>query len=131
MKKEQQYKAVFRTKIDFRNDDELFETLRPGGIYHLDNQQKVSYSDIADEAERVINIELKPELHKYTDMSIQKVQVQSVYEGSIEIIFTVVLGFLNLVGGLKDLYDVVYLVKEIAERHINKRLCASLEDTLE
>ena len=49
-------------------------------------------------------------------------QTQSVYEGSIEIIFTVVLSFLELVGGLKDLYDSVHLISEISERHIKKKL---------
>lgn len=44
------------------------------------------------------------------------------YEGSIEIIYSVVLGFLDLIGGLKDLYDAVQLIKEISERHINKKL---------
>ena len=48
--------------------------------------------------------------------------MQSVYKGSIEIIFTVVLCFLELVGGLKDLYDAVHLIREIAERHINRKL---------
>ena len=76
-----------------------------------------------NEAERIINNDLKGELQKYTDLSVQEVQVQSIYEGSIEIIFTVVLSFLELVGGLKDLYDAVHLIKEIAERHINKKLC--------
>ena len=69
-----------------------------------------------------INNDLKPELQKYTDLSIQEVQTQSVYEGSVEIIFTVILSFLELVGGMKDLYDAVHLIKEIAERHINRKL---------
>lgn len=69
-----------------------------------------------------INSELKPGLQKYTDISIEEIQVQTVYKGSIEIIYTVILGFLNLVGGLKDLYDAVRLIREISERHINKKL---------
>lgn len=61
-------------------------------------------------------------MQKYTPISIKEVEAQAVYEGSIEIIYTVVLGFLDLVGGLKDLYDAVRLIKEISERHINKKL---------
>lgn len=83
---------------------------------------KVSYEDIANEAIRIINSDLKPELQKYTDISIEEVKVQTVYEGSIEIIYTVILSFLNLISGLKDLYDAVRLIKEISERHINKKL---------
>lgn len=122
MKKKQQYKAVFRTRIDFRQDEEPSRSLRPGQVFYLGNEQRVSYNDIANEVERIINNDLKPELQKYTDLSIQEVQMQSVYEGSVEIIFTVILSFLELVGGMKDLYDAVHLIKEIAERHINRKL---------
>lgn len=122
MKKKKQFKAVFRTRIDFKNDKELSSPLCPGQTYYLGNEQKVSYSDIVDEAERIINNDLKVELQKYTNLPVQEVRTQSIYEGSIEIIFTVVLGFLELVGGLKNLYDAVHLVTEIAERHIDKKL---------
>lgn len=84
--------------------------------------EKVSYDDIANEAVSIINIELKPEQQKYMDIPIEEVQVQAVYEGSIEIIYSVVLGFLDLVGDLKDLYDAVRLIREISKRHINKKL---------
>lgn len=122
MKKRQQYKAVFRTRIDFQDDEEPFQSLHPGRFYYLNNERKVSYSDIANEVERIINDDLKNELQKYTNLFIREVQMQSIYEGSIEIIFTVVLSFLDLIGGLKDLYDAVHLIKEIAERHIDKKL---------
>ena len=118
--KKKQYKAVFRARIDFKNDEPQQEPLVPGHSYYLENERKVSYSDITNEAERIINNDLK--LQKYLNLSIQEVQSQSVYEGSIEIIFTVVLNFLELVGGLKDLYDSVHLIREISERHIKKML---------
>lgn len=120
--KKKQYKAVFRARIDFKNDEPQQGPLVPGHSYYLENERKVSYSDIANEAERIINNDLKVELQKYVNLSIQEVQTQSIYEGSIEIIFTVVLSFLELVGGLKDLYDSVLLIREISERHIKKKL---------
>lgn len=122
--KKKQYKAVFRTRIDFKNDEPLQKPLHPGGLSYLDkhSESQVSYTDISHEAVRIINSELKPELQKYTDIFIKEVQVQAVYEGSIEIIYTVILGFLNLVSGLKDLYDAIHLLREISERHINKKL---------
>lgn len=86
------------------------------------SESRVSYTDISDEAVRIINSDLKLELQKYTDISIKEVQVQAVYEGSIEIIYTVILSFLNLVSGLKDLYDAVRLISEISDRYINKKL---------
>lgn len=124
MKKQKLYKAVFRTKIDFRYNDEPQKPLLPGHSYYLNegSNEKVSYDDIANETVRIINTELKPELQKYTDISVKEVEIQAVYEGSIEIIYTVVLGFLNLVSGLKDLYDAIHLICEISERHVNKKL---------
>ena len=122
--KKKQYKTVFRARIDFNYDEPYQESLHPGGVYYLSkhSESNVSYEDIANEAIRIINSELKSELQKYTPISIKEVEAQAVYEGSIEIIYTVVLGFLDLVGGLKDLYDAVRLIKEISERHINKKL---------
>lgn len=120
--KKKQYKAAFRTRIDFKNDERHQKPLLPGHSYYLENERKVSYTDISDEAERTINNDLKAELQKYMNLPIHEVQTQSVYEGSIEIIFTVVLSFLELVGGLKDLYDAVHLIREISERYINKKL---------
>lgn len=123
-KSSKQYKAVFRTKIDFKQTEPHQKPLLPGYSYYLEEGSniKVSYTDISDEAVRIINSDLKPELQKYTDIFIEEVQVQAVYEGSIEIIYTVILSFLNLVSGFKDLYDAVHLIREISERHINKKL---------
>lgn len=118
MRKKKKYKAVFKTRIDFKNDAEKSRHLRSGQTYYFENEREVFYGDIVNEAERIISNDLKAEFQKYTDLSVQEVQAQSVYEGSIEIIFTVVLGFLEL----KDLYDAVHLLKEIAERHINRKL---------
>ena len=122
--KKKQYKAVFRARIDFNYDEPQQKPLLPGHSYYLEEgpNEKVSYSNISDEAVRIINCDLKPELQKYTDISIDEVQVQAVYEGSIEIIYTVILDFLNLVSGLKDLYDAVHLIREMSKRHINKKL---------
>lgn len=117
-----QYKAVFRIQIDLRESKEMLRPLRPGQVYYLENHQNFSYNDIATEAERIIDNELKTELQKYTNLSIKDVRTQSLYEGSIEIIFTVILGFLELIGGLNNLYDAVHMIAEITKRHINKRL---------
>ena len=51
MKKKQKYKAVFRTHIDFKNDEEQSRYLHSGQVYYLENEQRISYSDIANEAE--------------------------------------------------------------------------------
>lgn len=72
--------------------------------------EKVSCHDIANKVVSIINSDLKLELQKYTNVYVNEVEVQAVYEGSIEIIYTITLSFLNLVSRVKDLYDVVYLI---------------------
>ena len=123
-KKIKRYKAVFRTRIDFKHDEINQKPLRPDDTYYLkgSSNERVSYDDIVNEAVLIINNNLKSELQKYTFISIEEVQVQAVYEGSIEIIYSVVIGFLELVGGLKDFYDTVQLICEVGERHINKKM---------
>lgn len=71
-KKSKQYKAVFRARIDFKNDESHWGTLLPGHSYHFEEGfiEKISYTDITNESIRIINSELKPELQKYTDISI-------------------------------------------------------------
>ena len=125
MRKKKQFKAVYSAHIDFKDKGCLnreLRTLKQGEYNYLENERKVSYSDILKITDTAINAELKEELSKYTNLKVSDVQTQAVYEGSIEVIFTVVLDFLNLVGGLKDLYDAVKLIRKIAEQHITKKL---------
>lgn len=125
MRKKKYFKAVYSAHIDFKDKEDLNRKLRPlkpGEYNYLKNERNVSYSDILEKIDTAINAELKEELSKYTNLKVSDVQAQAVYEGSIEVIFTVVLSFLELVGGLKDLYDAVKLIREISGKHIAKKL---------
>ena len=46
---------------------------------------EIYYSDILETIKTAINAELKEELSKYTNLKVSDVQVQAVYEGSIEV----------------------------------------------
>lgn len=125
MRKKKYFKAVYSAHIDFKDKEDLNRQLRPlkpGEHNYLKNERNVYYSDILGTIKTAINAELKEELSKYTNLEVLDVQVQAVYEGSIEVVFTVVLSFLELVGGLKDLYDAVKLIREIAGKHIAMKL---------
>lgn len=89
---------------------------------YLNNKKKVLYEDIVEETKTIINKELNKELKKYIECSNLDIRVQAVYDGSIVVFFTALLSFLDLVGGLKDLYEVVTIIKEISEHYVNKRL---------
>lgn len=64
------------------------------------------YDNIADEVVWIINNDLKLELQKYM-LIVKEAGTQVVYEGYIDIIYSIVRGFLEIVSEIKDLYDVV------------------------
>lgn len=61
IKKKKQYKAVFRTRIDFNYDESQQKSMFSGYPYYIEqgSKEKLSYTNITDEAARIINSELK------------------------------------------------------------------------
>lgn len=108
---------------------EIFGDLKAGHRYDFlkfkemfKNQDKTSYSDIVDYVTNIVKNELKSQYQECIDVPIEQVKVLKTYEGSINVIFSVIFDALGLVSGLKDLYDCVQLVKVISDAHIKKRL---------
>lgn len=64
------------------------------------------YDNIDDEVVWIINNDLKLELQKYM-LIVKEAGTQVVYEGYIDIIYSIIHGFLEIVSEIKDLYDVV------------------------
>lgn len=129
MRSKEQYKAIFEMHIDFNLEEKEAlansgqdPILCAGNKYYLRNEKEVLYEDIVKETKTIINKELTKELKKYIECFNLDIQVQAVYDGSIVIFFTALLSFLDLVGGLKDLYDVSNIIREISERHVSTRL---------
>jgi hypothetical protein len=53
--KKKQYKAVFRARIDFSDEEPQQKPLHSGGSYYLDkhSESQVSYTDIVNESVRI------------------------------------------------------------------------------
>lgn len=56
--------------------------------------------------------QMKGELNKFADGAIEEVKVQSIYEGSIIALFSVVWNTANTV---KDAYDIAHMVRDVSE----------------
>ena len=122
--------AVFRLTIDFSyRARERFGKLEAGRHYTFSEfgkirnyQNETSYRDIVDYVTNIVGSELKSQCQECIDIPIEQVKVLKTYEGSINIIFSVIFSALGVVSGLKDLYDCIQLIKVISDAHIKKRL---------
>lgn len=131
-KNKEVYIAVFSTHIDFAQQDEQFAY----GLNRMPEHKKMShreitYQDVVATSKRIIDKELKEEFQKYTDVPIIDVEAKAVYDGSIEIVFTVVMDILALIGGLKDIYDVTAMIQKISEKHIKRGLQEEFQETFD
>jgi len=124
-----EYKMVYQCHIDLdESDSNNFMGLYPNRKHGSGNNYKeISYNEVCQTAENVIHQELKNVLEKYVPFPIETVAVQGIYDGSIVLIFSVVLRIIETIGGIKDLYDTVYLIREISEKHIEKRMHEAYE----
>lgn len=124
-------KAVYSVHIDFKYEEQERRPLKAGYSYYFQNDKKVAYKDVVDEVVQIINNDLKRECQKYVSHSIKNIEVQDVYEGSIEILFSVILETLGFVGNLMSLYDIIKLIRNLTEHYMNKRLREKYGDHFE
>ena len=61
-------------------------------------------------------------------ISVNNIEVLEVYKGSIKILFSVMFNTLGIISGLKDLYDCIELIKELANIHVTNRMDAHYGD---
>ena len=124
-------KAVYSVHIDFKYEEQERRPLKAGYSYYFQNDKKVAYKDVVDEVVQIINNDLKRECQKYVSHSIKNIEVPDVYEGSIEILFSVILETLGFVGNLMSLYDIIKLIRNLTEHYMNKRLREKYGDHFE
>lgn len=120
--------AIFKIHIDFNSEARKHcGPLLPDGEYdflwkHNDRTIHASYEEIVKLATDVINNELIVECNKCIFLSVNQIKVIEAYQGSIEILFSVIFDTLGVISGLKDLYDCIELIRELTNIHVRKRL---------
>lgn len=120
-------KAVYSVKIDlghnYNNSAKHYsEGLHPGGRYYFGkNEQSVTYEAIRDFVTGVIESELSDICKMYIDMPVA-IKVSGKYDGSLIIVFSAVFSAIQLISGLKDVYDIAKLIRDLADERIKNRL---------
>ncbi|MCL2671680.1 MAG: hypothetical protein FWF10_06560 [Clostridiales bacterium] len=127
MRKES-YKAVYSVSIDTNSEYHSFTSnnrwppcLIPGGDYWFGKEkERATYDELKELAIRIINEELLNECEQF-DIPVLDIKVKSIYEGSIELFFTVLFGVVAGVAAIKDLHDSIEFLRTLAEKKLLKR----------
>jgi hypothetical protein len=118
------------TNHDYQSNHEDERYLTPSGRYffkskrHYDNRQSeyISYEQIKNFVVDIINDELPGECRQYIDIPIIKIEVKGTHEGSLVVFFTVLFNTLQVISGIKDVYDCIELIRELSEERVERRL---------
>jgi hypothetical protein len=126
-RKRNELKAVFEITIEFSRDyNDKFGDLKEGGSYYFPNnrnhEKETTYLEIKSFLIHEIEEELKPFLTKITDLQILDLRLNGSFNGSIELIFTILFNSYQFIAGLKDFYDNLRLIKNHSNRFIKQRL---------
>ncbi|MCL2119928.1 MAG: hypothetical protein FWH27_16035 [Planctomycetaceae bacterium] len=140
----EEHKAVFSVRVDFnyeyrerirkidkvRKIDED-EQLRPGGRYYFESNDenkigvKATYENIRDFVSNVLVGDLANVCNQYLDVPLDvpvKIQVTGNYDGSLVLVFSAIFNTVQFISGVKDIYDIAQLIRDLAEERIEKRL---------
>jgi len=123
-------RSVFSVSIDLNRNygDNRSRELSPGGRYYFEEKQsnnKVSYETIRDFVVNVIKGDLSEVCKKYVDVSIQ---VDGEHEGSLVLVFSAIFNTIQFISGVKDVYDIAQLIRDLANERIEKRLSKEYGD---
>jgi len=123
--------AVFLAKIDFNDETKRqLGELKPGRGYRLSSLEsndenkikEVEYNTIKEKIVGIIENDIKQTINESTIIHVKSVAILGEYNGSIEVLFSVVFTALGVISGIKDLYDSVQIIKEISRTIIKKGL---------
>jgi len=113
------FKATIELNSEYREQNsEYYEILKPNGKYWFrKKEKKVSYEELVDFLTETIEYELLPEVNKgFKNNPVRDVKIIGVNEGSIEIIFSVL-----LFAGTSVLSGIFYDLLKNAVRRLLKR----------
>jgi len=108
-----------------------YDNLAPNGNFRVryrkrrerdENDGMANYSDVRDFCERIINEEIIVELRELIDIPIKEVKVNRTYEGSLIVVFSVLLNIYQFIGGIAGFRDTIKLIEKTVNRHMKKRL---------
>ena len=116
-------KAVFTTKIDFSNDYKGNQRkLRPNGLYCGRKEKEFSYEQLKSFAIATIEKDFKREVEEIAGLPVYDIKVNRTYNGSIELVFTILFNGYQFIASIKDFFDSLRLIKNTSEKFLSSRL---------
>ena len=133
-------RVVFSVIVDFNSSGHRrFGRLQPSARYDFsergeilgysdDRHKMVTYEELRDEIVAIIKNELEPISKIASNNAVQSVDVLGTQEGSILVLFQAAFNAIQFVSGIKDFYDSIELIRNLANTHIGHRLDANYGD---
>jgi len=124
---QQLHKAIYSVSIELSHDyQNQFSGrqgthLSPGCVYSFGNESKVSYDTIRDFVVGVLVADVSRVCEMHINAPVE-IKVSGEYDGSLVIVFSAIFGAVQLISGIKDIYDVAQLIRDLANERIEKRL---------
>lgn len=129
-------KAVFKVKITF--NENYGEKFAPKSNYYNDRgemkltstktynfssrDEKIHFEQIKMVAIEDFEKDLLKEINNVLEYPANSVEINGVYEGSIEIVFSVLFNAYQFIAGIKDFFDSLKLISNTSNRILRKRL---------
>ena len=133
--------AIFSVTVDFNEKGKrMFGCLQPASVYHFQEPLhgkpfysesdvlRASYESVRENIVDTINNDLELIAVTTSDGAVQSINVLETRRGSILVLFEVTFNAMQFISGVKDFYDSIKLIKELANTHIKNRLQASYGD---
>jgi hypothetical protein len=117
-------KAVFTVNLDFNYEyKKEYESLKPGKSYYLKNDNnKISYDEIKNFAIDLIEKTLPREVEEICGLPVFDIRVNRTYQGSIELVLTIIFNTYQFIAGIKDFYDNLRLIRETINKFLKTRI---------
>ena len=123
-------RAIFSVNIDllYQYAEDNGTKLRQGNSFHYDSKdnskgnERFTYEDIKRFVTNKIETEFRKEVEEISGIPISRIKVNRSYEGSIELVFTIIFNTYQFISGLKDFLDSIELIKRLSERFIKSSL---------
>ncbi|MDR2599614.1 MAG: hypothetical protein LBC73_05005 [Oscillospiraceae bacterium] len=115
------YRERMKKNVVYSEDYNSKEHFCSGGVYYFSSENRVTYEAVKDFVVNVLvsDVAKVAELHVGTPVTIK---VNGDYDGSLIIVFSAIFSTVQFISGLKDVYDVTKLIRDLANERITTRL---------
>jgi hypothetical protein len=116
-------RAVFSVNIDFSHEyKKKQDKLCPGCSYYSRNERKFTYDQLKSFVISTIEKDFGREVEEISGIPVYDIRVNRSYNGSIELVFTILFNAYQFIAGLKDFFDSLRLIRSTADKFLQTKL---------